>query len=65
MHKLQFAVPVRISPSVGEPVEEIYSVEQALDFLRADDAAFAARLGLAGQAPAQVFAELRARKDRA
>ncbi|MFD2249646.1 hydroxyacylglutathione hydrolase [Pseudochelatococcus lubricantis] len=34
-------------------------------FLRADDAAFAARLGLAGQAPAQVFAELRARKDRA
>jgi hypothetical protein len=34
MHKLQFAVPVRISPSAGEPVEEIYSVEQALDFLQ-------------------------------
>lgn len=34
MHKLQFAVPVRISPSAGDPVEEIYSVEQALDFLQ-------------------------------
>jgi hypothetical protein len=33
MDRLQFAVPVRISPSAGQPVEEIYSVEQALDFL--------------------------------
>ena len=32
-------------------------------FLRADDAAFAARLGLAGGDPVDVFAEVRARKD--
>lgn len=34
MHKLQFAIPVRITRSFGQPVEEIYSVEQALDFLQ-------------------------------
>lgn len=33
MHRLQFAVPVRILPLSGQPVEEIYGVEQALDFL--------------------------------
>jgi hydroxyacylglutathione hydrolase len=32
-------------------------------FLRADDAVLAARLGLAGQPPAEVFAEIRRRKD--
>lgn len=34
MHKMHFAVPVRITRSFAEPVEEIYSVEQALDFLQ-------------------------------
>jgi hypothetical protein len=34
MHKLHFAVPVRIAGSFGQPIEEIYSVEQALDFLQ-------------------------------
>lgn len=34
MDRLQFAVPVRISPSAGAPVEEIYGIEQALDFLQ-------------------------------
>jgi hypothetical protein len=34
MDKLQFAVPVRVVAAPGEPVEEIYSVEQALDFLQ-------------------------------
>lgn len=34
MHKLHFAIPVRIVRSFGQPVEEIYSVEQALDFLQ-------------------------------
>lgn len=34
MHKLHFAIPVRIVRSFGLPVEEIYSVEQALDFLQ-------------------------------
>ena len=33
-------------------------------FLRADDGALAARLGLAGRAPAEVFGEIRARKDK-
>lgn len=33
MHSLQFAVPVRLSIAAGQPVEEIYGVEQALDFL--------------------------------
>ncbi|MGC2857302.1 hydroxyacylglutathione hydrolase [Novispirillum sp. DQ9] len=33
-------------------------------FLRADDPALAARLGLAGRPPAEVFAEIRHRKDR-
>jgi hypothetical protein len=34
MDRLQFEVPVRIRPSPELPVEEIYSVEQALDFLQ-------------------------------
>lgn len=34
MDRLQFAVPVRIAPVPSQPVEEIYSVEQALDFLQ-------------------------------
>jgi hypothetical protein len=34
MHKLHFAVPVRITGSFGHSVEEIYSVDQALDFLQ-------------------------------
>ncbi|MBN9222842.1 MAG: DUF982 domain-containing protein [Mesorhizobium sp.] len=34
MDRLQFEVPVRIAPGPGLPVEEIYSVEQALDFLQ-------------------------------
>lgn len=33
MDRLQFEVPVRIAPAPGMPVEEIYSVEQALDVL--------------------------------
>lgn len=34
MDKLQFTVPVRIVVTPGAPVEEIYGVEQALDFLQ-------------------------------
>jgi hypothetical protein len=34
MDRLQFEVPVRIAPAPGLPVEEIYGVEQALDFLQ-------------------------------
>jgi hypothetical protein len=34
MDRLQFEVPVRITPAPGLPIEEIYSVEQALDFLQ-------------------------------
>ncbi|TIX99879.1 MAG: DUF982 domain-containing protein, partial [Mesorhizobium sp.] len=34
MDRLQFEVPVRITTAPGLPVEEIYSVEQALDFLQ-------------------------------
>ncbi|TGW05744.1 DUF982 domain-containing protein, partial [Mesorhizobium sp. M2D.F.Ca.ET.145.01.1.1] len=34
MDRLQFEVPVRIAPGPGLPVEEIYGVEQALDFLQ-------------------------------
>jgi uncharacterized protein DUF982 len=34
MDRLQFEVPVRIAPAPGLPVEEIYSVEQALDILQ-------------------------------
>jgi hypothetical protein len=34
MDRLQFEVPVRIAQGPGLPVEEIYSVEQALDFLQ-------------------------------
>ncbi|TIO11005.1 DUF982 domain-containing protein [Mesorhizobium sp.] len=33
MDRLQFEVPVRITPAPSLPIEEIYSVEQALDFL--------------------------------
>jgi hypothetical protein len=34
MDRLQFEVPVRIAVEPGLPVEEIYGVEQALDFLQ-------------------------------
>ncbi len=34
MDRLQFAVPVRIRKTPEEPVEEIYGIEQALDFLQ-------------------------------
>ncbi|MET3661150.1 DUF982 domain-containing protein [Aquamicrobium ahrensii] len=34
MDRLQFAVPVRIRTTPDSPVEEIYGVEQALDFLQ-------------------------------
>lgn len=34
MHPLHFAIPVRIAGSSGHSVEEIYSVEQAMDFLQ-------------------------------
>jgi hypothetical protein len=34
MHKLHFAVPVRITGAFGHTIEEIYSVDQALDFLQ-------------------------------
>ncbi len=33
MRELQFAIPVRIVPVLGLPVEEIYGVDQAMDFL--------------------------------
>jgi len=40
------------------------AVEKAANpFLRADDASLAARMGLSGSAPAQVFAKIRAAKD--
>lgn len=38
--------------------------KKANPFLRADDPALAAALGMAGAAPARVFAEVRGRKDR-
>jgi len=34
MDRLQFAVPVRIRKAPEEPVEEIYGIEHALDFLQ-------------------------------
>jgi hypothetical protein len=34
MNKLHFAVPVRVTGSFGNTIEEIYSVDQALDFLQ-------------------------------
>jgi len=33
MHNLHFAVPVRVATVPERPIEEIYSVEQALDVL--------------------------------
>lgn len=33
MRELQFAIPVRIVPAPGLPVEEIYGVDQAMDLL--------------------------------
>jgi hypothetical protein len=33
MRSLQFKIPVRIRPDGGQPIEEIYSVDQALDLL--------------------------------
>jgi hypothetical protein len=33
MDRLQFSVPVRVTLTPGMPIEEIYGVEQALDFL--------------------------------
>ncbi|WP_019171403.1 DUF982 domain-containing protein [Pseudaminobacter salicylatoxidans] len=35
MDSLQFFMPVRIAPDATEPVVEIYSIDQALDFLLA------------------------------
>jgi len=35
MDNLQFFMPVRIMPEADEPITEIYSVDQALDFLLA------------------------------
>lgn len=57
---------VRAQRARGEPsVPFTLGEERAANpFLRAGDPALAARLGLAGAAPAAVFAELRARKDR-
>lgn len=50
----------RDQPTVPSRLDE----EKATNpFLRADDPALAARLGLAGQPPAEVFAEIRRRKD--
>ena len=34
MDRLQFTVPVRIVPDPGEPITEIYSVDEALTFLQ-------------------------------
>ena len=34
MDRLQFTVPVRIVPNPGEPISEIYSVDEALTFLQ-------------------------------
>lgn len=34
MHKLHFAIPVRVTGPSGNMIEEIYSVDQALDFLQ-------------------------------
>ena len=33
MSNLQFAIPVRVCMADGQPIEEIYGVEQALDLL--------------------------------
>jgi len=33
MRSLQFAIPVRVRPPDGLPIEEIYGIEQALDLL--------------------------------
>ena len=33
MDRLQFAVPVRIVQNPGEPISEVYSVDEALTFL--------------------------------
>lgn len=51
--------------AAGEPtVPSLLGQEKAANpFLRADDAALAARLGLAGAPPEVVFADLRKRKD--
>jgi hydroxyacylglutathione hydrolase len=52
--------------AAGRPtIPRLLATEQAANpFLRADDPALAARLGLAGEAPATVFARLRGMKDR-
>ncbi|HEY4192954.1 MAG TPA: DUF982 domain-containing protein [Mesorhizobium sp.] len=34
MHKQHFAIPVRVTGANGHSIEEIYSVDQALDFLQ-------------------------------
>lgn len=49
----RFTIPTTISEEKAANV-----------FLRADDAAVAAAVGLAGKSPAEVFAEVRARKNR-
>lgn len=60
-----FAARVEAMRAEGRPtVPSLLADElKANPFLRADDPAIAARLGLAGADPAQVFAELRARKN--
>ncbi|HYC03622.1 MAG TPA: hydroxyacylglutathione hydrolase [Azospirillaceae bacterium] len=49
----------------GEPtIPSLLGIERATNpFLRADDPALAARLGMAGAAPAEVLGEIRRRKD--
>src|SRR5215216_673519 len=51
--------------AAGKPtLPTTMAVEKAANpFLRADDASLAARMGLSGSAPAQVFAKIRAAKD--
>lgn len=54
----------RLVESRQPTVPSLLGIEKATNpFLRADDEALAARLGLAGHAPAAVFAEIRRRKD--
>ncbi|MFG1402623.1 hydroxyacylglutathione hydrolase [Xanthobacter sediminis] len=60
-----FAARVEAERAAGRPTVPSRLAEEiaANPFLRADDTALAARLGLAGADPAAVFTELRARKN--
>ncbi|MFG1418570.1 hydroxyacylglutathione hydrolase [Xanthobacter sp. V0B-10] len=60
-----FAARAEAERAAGRPTVPSRLAEEiaANPFLRADDAALAARLGLAGAEPAAVFTELRARKN--